>query len=212
MSHEIRHKHLWPLGYHIDNKSPLFGMAIKPTNHNLVFSKWNLCERPEVGRLKTDDCNSLYKDTFLLTLTFRALFHYQGPKGLFNKTIDEIAWNMHKIARADTFRIFPELTNKGVLHYHILYKTRNFVTLKAFRNYWFRKYGNTDIEVVGHTQRDFWTVFHYIRKDSRAMIKFFKLKKYSQIPNLILNQARFKRRIPDNHAQMCRQPIDSHFT
>lgn len=117
---------------------------------------------------------------FFMTCTFKPLYHTDGMIGLYKKSVVDLCKNMKKISFH--WQAFPELTKVGVLHWHVLFFTTNFVTLKHFRGWWFRKYGRTDLESLPPTSHDYWRTYHYIRKDSKAMLKEFRVRKWAKIP------------------------------
>lgn len=82
-----------------------------------------------------------------LTLTFDGRHHHKTAETLFHSTI---LWLLTRIKRVSPqyFRLTPELTEKGILHYHILIHTHQFVRRAAFLNCWKARYGNHDIARV----------------------------------------------------------------
>lgn len=171
----------WPLGYTLDNdKLPGILLArMDPT-------------RPLYKRLRSEiACSSqCYNHYQLLTLTFRV--PTGQPKRAHMKVVPDILFNMHRICRTDDFHCFPELTARGRLHYHILFRTYNLVTLKAFRGFWERKYGTTHMEPMEPTYHDFLCTLLYIRKDSRAMLTTLRAKKWSKVHHYILTQSSYR--------------------
>lgn len=127
----------------------------------------------------------------LLTLTFRYDFHTLSCKELYDQTVWELCKNMHRIS--PEWRAYPELTNKGMLHWHIILRTTNFVKLKAFRGWWSRRYGSSHCEPIKPTMDDFMCTWFYIRKDSREMMKILKIKKPMLINPSTFSYERFKR-------------------
>lgn len=113
----------------------------------------------------------------LLTLTFRYDFHVFTAREIYDKTVWDVTRNMKRVCGSSPWRAYPELTQKGMLHWHILLITTNFITLKAFRGFWDRMYGSSHCEKVKMTIDDFFCTWFYIRKDSRAMMKILKLYK-----------------------------------
>jgi len=119
----------------------------------------------------------------LVTLTFRTTFDFQGPKTMYYRTQYEV---YKKFKRLGLFHAFPELTECGRLHWHILVKTTRYVELKHFRSFWFMKYGTSHTKPVRSTLQDFCNVFNYIRKDSREMLKILRKNKRKLRINKIL--------------------------
>lgn len=98
----------------------------------------------------------------LLTLTFERKYQRFKPKTLHRRTMEHVLFNMSRIC--DNYSIFPELTDAGMLHYHIIFKTSNFVRIKAFRGFWSRLYGFTNLKYF--PDKDYLNVFIYCRKDN----------------------------------------------
>jgi len=101
-----------------------------------------------------------------LTLTFRAEFGRYRTKTLWRKTIPKICWNLKRIAIR--WVCFPELTEAGMLHYHLMIDTNNWLKLAAFRGWWSRLYGNSDCR--GITPGHWFRLWIYSRKQSWYMM------------------------------------------
>lgn len=103
----------------------------------------------------------------LITLTFRDTERVRNlkPRTLWFKTLPKIVQNLLRIT--PRFLVFPELTAKGMLHYHLMIDTNNYLKLKAFIGWWQRLYGNTDEKQI--SPGDWFKVWIYCRKESWYM-------------------------------------------
>lgn len=104
-----------------------------------------------------------------LTLTFDERHHKKRLDTLWFHTLPDAIRNLRRISK-NYFHIFSELTEKGILHYHIICKHHNYLAMKAFRGWWFRKYGYTDLQKVKKSPKDFLNLFTYCRKDTFEMM------------------------------------------
>lgn len=84
-----------------------------------------------------------------LTFTFRKEWRSNRAETLYYRTVHELIKHLQKICpprhdgQINNWKLVPELQNDGTLHYHVLLCTSNFLTLKAFKNYW-SHWGNVD--------------------------------------------------------------------
>lgn len=104
-----------------------------------------------------------------ITLTFRVQYHCKSTWLLFLETIPYILRNLSRIDI--DFRIVPELTSAGILHYHILICSNSPTKLTLvghFRHSWLKKYGNTDEKMGG-----VFGYFIYMRKSCEVMSAIF---------------------------------------
>lgn len=78
-----------------------------------------------------------------LTLTYDGRHHHKTARTLFHTTMP---WLLKRINRVSPqyWRLTPELTDKGILHFHILIHTHQYVRRAAFLNCWKARYGNHD--------------------------------------------------------------------
>lgn len=111
-----------------------------------------------------------------LTLTFDDRHHKKGIETLWIHSMYDVVRNLRRISKK-FFKIFSELTERGVLHYHIICKHHNFVKMKKFRGWWGRKYGWSDLQKIGNTTHpvtganlDYLNCFNYCRKESLEMM------------------------------------------
>lgn len=74
-----------------------------------------------------------------LTLTFGKGLHKFQPQTLVRETLPSIHKYMKAIALSYTLSV--ELTEAGVVHYHIVMSVKDFIKYKIFNNYWTRHYG-----------------------------------------------------------------------
>lgn len=97
-----------------------------------------------------------------LTLTFDGRHHHKTASSLFHGTMP---WLLKRINRVSPtyWRITPELTDKGILHYHILIHTHQYVRRAAFLNCWKARYGNHDTTQVNNPLG----LFIYMRKQNK---------------------------------------------
>lgn len=110
-----------------------------------------------------------------VTLTFATKWHQHGFKWLFNNTIIPVLKYLNKVG---AYELAYELTEKGVLHYHIIIKVKDMIKFKVFTNYWSKHHGFVDIKPV----KNYLGAFIYIRKDSNDMSQLmFKDPNYKQI-------------------------------
>lgn len=114
-------------------------------------------------------CNKLQNHTFL-TLTFKPAYHAVPVKTLFYRTIPWIFKRLWRIAKEE-WTLCPEITKDGVLHYHILIKTTQFVRLAAFMNCWKARYGGTYREDVFCIMG---LLTYYFRKQNLEMAKLLR--------------------------------------
>lgn len=105
-----------------------------------------------------------------LTLTFRKEYHVTLVATLFYHTVEWLFKRLWRIAKKD-FSFVPELTEMGVLHYHILIRTTEHVRLAHFINSWQAKYGRVDRETVYCI---LYLKHHYMRKQNAMMAKILK--------------------------------------
>jgi len=109
-------------------------------------------------------CKNLH-NTAWLTLTFRPEFHDIPVVTLFYRTVEWIYSRLWRIAGRE-FSFVPEMTQNGVLHYHVLITTHHYVRLAEFVNKWQARFGGVKRKVV------FCVLFlkhHYMRKDIAEM-------------------------------------------
>lgn len=96
-----------------------------------------------------------------LTLTFRECKKVQSQ---YHSVILDLLKYLNKVG---TYRLVPELTEKGVLHFHIMVKVKDMVKFKVLNNYWQKTHGFVDIKPVN---KEF-GCFIYIRKDTLEMVQ-----------------------------------------
>jgi len=103
------------------------------------------------------------------TFTFRVEHWKKSTWVLFLETLPYILRNL---ARIDIeFRLVPELTSSGILHYHMLICSNSptkLTLLGHFRHSWLKKYGNTDEKMGG-----IFGYFIYMRKSCEVMSAIF---------------------------------------
>lgn len=117
-----------------------------------------------------------------LTFTFRPSFHQTPLKILFYKTYPFLLKNLQRIAppcanQQYTWTVCPELTDAGVLHYHVILKTHNHIRRAVFLGVWRQKYGNVQ-------QEDVYSIVCltlYMRKQNKEMSKALDFPKYQLI-------------------------------
>lgn len=105
-----------------------------------------------------------------LTLTFRPDYHATPVRTLYYHTVEWLYKRLWRIAKKD-FSFVPEITEMGVLHYHILVRTTEHVRLAHFINSWRAKYGRVDRESVYCL---LYLKHHYMRKQCALMSKILK--------------------------------------
>ena len=74
-----------------------------------------------------------------LTLTFNKGFHRFPIKTLIRTSLPAICKYMKHIAHSYTLGL--ELTEVGIVHYHLLINVKDMIKYKIFNNYWGRHYG-----------------------------------------------------------------------
>lgn len=105
------------------------------------------------------------KLSYFLTLTFRRTFHSTDYKVLFYKTISGLLKQLNVCS--PKYKLVPELTMNGVLHYHILLNISDYIKFKILINYWNKTYGYVDKQPLKHMFES----FLYIRKDTNEMMR-----------------------------------------
>lgn len=100
-----------------------------------------------------------------LTLTFGKGFHKFNPKVLVRETLPSIYKYMRHISYGYT--ISMELTEQGILHYHLLVDVKDFIKYKIFNNYWTRHYGFVKSINPSNVEK----TLEYIQKESNATLK-----------------------------------------
>lgn len=111
--------------------------------------------------------NSNRSSLQFLTLTFSQKYHKKKLESLWMATIPVVVRNLRRIA-PNMFSIWSELTDQGILHYHIICKHHNYLKMKVFRAAWYRTYGITDLSFVKPSR--YLHVFTYCRKESWEMM------------------------------------------
>lgn len=116
------------------------------------------------------------KDTLqFLTLTFDERHHKKSLETLWISSMYDVLRKLRQIS-PNFFKVFSEMTERGILHYHIICKHYNFVSMKYFRGWWARKYGWTDLQKIGNkvskngANLDYLNCFNYCRKESLEMM------------------------------------------
>jgi len=132
----------------------------------------------------------------LLTLTFDSCFASMTPRFLHNTKMPHIIANMRQIA-PKCFTIFPELTEKGLLHYHIMCSHNNLIKMKVFRGYWHRHFGFTDLQNI---KPGTWlNTYIYCRKENLKMRKILDIHKYIY---LAVNESSYPRYLKHLHKKL----------
>lgn len=126
-----------------------------------------------------------------ITLTFGPKFHAQTAKTLFYKTVGWIYKKLWRIAKHN-FSFVPELTGMGVLHYHILIYTREYVRLASFINCWKARYGLVDGN-PDNVHCILYLKHHYMRKQNAEMAKLLHWPRMTMvisglIPNIFFSR------------------------
>lgn len=111
--------------------------------------------------------NSSKNSMQFLTLTFGTKYHTKKLSTLWLRTMPVVVRRLRRIS-PDFFQIYSEMTDIGILHYHIICKHHNYVAMKAFRHFWLRTYGITDLSFVKPNR--YLHVFLYCRKESWEMM------------------------------------------
>lgn len=129
----------------------------------------DLLEKSKKHKCASSLCKNLSNYVWI-TLTFRNDFHAIPVRTLFYRTVAWLYKRCWRIAKKD-FSFVPEITEKGVLHYHLLINTTQYVRLAAFINCWKARYGNVDRETVYCI---LYLKHHYMRKQNAEMAKILK--------------------------------------
>lgn len=85
-----------------------------------------------------------------LTFTLRPYFHERTLSVMYYRTIQ---WLLKRIARVvgtgiPYWKLCPEKTNDGILHYHLLIRTTNHLRLASLKHDWHRLFGRVHEEQV----------------------------------------------------------------
>lgn len=85
-----------------------------------------------------------------LTFTLRPYFHERTLSVMYYRTIQ---WLLKRIARVvgngkPYWKLVPEVTKDGILHYHLLIKTTNHLRLASLKHNWHRLFGRVHEEPV----------------------------------------------------------------
>lgn len=101
-----------------------------------------------------------------LTLTLRDTYDRVSPHMLWLKIMPKLIKNMRRVSPL-CWKIFPELTEKGRIHFHIMCDHNNYMKMKAFRGWWSRVFGYSDLRNI--TPGHWLAVFIYCRKENNFM-------------------------------------------
>lgn len=155
------------------------------------------------------------KDQFL-TLTFDDRWTHKTMKALFRATIFDLMKNLQQIS-PNEYKIFPELSKIGTLHYHILIYHLNFLKLSKFLGYWRRRYGKYGTDLRDVKPGTLFSLYMYCRKVNKQMAgkKYLALKyiRNAIITNSSLRVLRYHfecERIARTNKNILHEQLDTH--
>lgn len=111
-------------------------------------------------------------DNRFLTFTLRNIRTTEDYNGMLKRSLPILLKTLHKCGN---YRLTIELTNKGIVHYHVLIKVINHVMLKILLNKWNKVQGYVDVKMVDNPLG----YFIYLRKDSDILLKLMYGQKLS---------------------------------